>query len=181
MALSQQTRTEAERSDARTLDVLDHVVRYAYARLGSLEEAEDVAVEVWQQASQRRGGMSELENPRVYLLGMARRKVVDHVRSRIRQRGKDTVLISDLPEMPHSPTDPTQAVAVREVLRQLPESYQEVLILKYLHGLSAEEIASVIGKSRVAARSLLQRARDAFATNGAHLVEDGHVGGTAHE
>ena len=58
------------------MDFLDDVFRYSYARLGQREEAEDVAIEVVQA----------LPNPckrrdlRVYMLGMARRKIADRFR-----------------------------------------------------------------------------------------------------
>ncbi len=158
-------------SDPR-LAYLDDLVRYAYARLGSVEEAEDVAIEVLQAAVQVRGGLSSMREPKLYLLGIARRKVAEHYRSTRRQRGPDTLALQDLAFVSARPPAPEHALAVREVLSKLPEIYREVLLLKYIHGLSAEEIAQVIGKSRMAARSLVQRARDAFAKEGGHLVED---------
>lgn len=162
---------ESSSGDPR-LEFLDDLVRYAYTRIGSLEEAEDVAIEVLQDASKIRGGLAGLKEPKPYLLGMARRKVADHFRRNRKERGPDTLALSDIADIvqPHLTTD--SAVAVREVLAKLPELYQEVLLLKYVHGLTAEEIARVIGKTRIATRSLVQRARDAFAQLGAHLVEE---------
>jgi len=161
---------------AHTIDprlaYLDDLVRYAYARLGSIEEAEDVAIEVLQAAAQRRGGLTAIREPKIYLLGMARRKVAEHFRRNQRERGHATLALEDLSHLERSPMATEQGVAVREVLAKLPEMYQEVLLLKYVHGLSAEEIAQVIGKSRNATRSLVQRSRDAFAREGSHLVEE---------
>ena len=154
------------------LAYLDDLVRYAYALLGSFEEAEDVAIEVVQDAAKRRGGLAGLKEPKLYLLGMARRKVANHFRRMRKERGPDTVALADISDFLPVPPVTEEGVAVREVLAKLPELYQEVLLLKYVHGLTAEEIAQVIGNTRMAARSLVQRARDAFAEAGKHLNGD---------
>src|SRR5689334_17381801 len=112
-------------SDVR-LAHLDDLVRYAYARLGSLEEAEDVAIETLQAAAQRAGGLESIREPKLYLLGIARRKTADQLRRNRKQRGKDTVAIEDLGEQTISGPEPEIGLAVRQVLQQLPELYQEV-------------------------------------------------------
>jgi len=151
------------------LAYLDDLVRYAYALLGSLEEAEDVAIEVLQAAGQR-GDLNRLRDPKLYLLGMARRKVADHFRKTRRERGAGTIALADVGDVASAPSKADEGAAVREVLSQLPEQYAEALILKYIHGLSAEEVAQVLGKTHMGTRSLLQRAREAFTKLGRHLA-----------
>ena len=169
MARGTEVETRARDEDLR-LELLDDLVRYAYARLGSVEEAEDVAIEVIQDAAKRTGGLSALRDPKIYLLGMARRKVALHFRQMQKQRGAHTISLGDISQLAGGHEETDQSVAVGEVLTKLPVIYQEVLVLKYVHGLSAEEIAAVIHKSNRAARGLIQRARDAFAKQGAHLA-----------
>ena len=172
VAVAQGIEVELERThESAPLEFLDDLVRYAYARLGSLEEAEDVAIEVLQDAVCRKGGVQGLRQPRLYLLGMARRKIANHLRKNRKERGPATLTLEDISNVVPSQRPIGETAAVREVLSKLPDVYQEVLLLKYVHGLTAEEIAQVIGKSRSAARSLVQRARDAFAELGAHLAE----------
>jgi RNA polymerase sigma factor (sigma-70 family) len=175
LAIAQDLRLgfEQQSSGDPRLAYLDELVRYAYAKLGSLEEAEDVAIEVLQAAVQVRGGLSSIREPKLYLLGIARRKVAEHYRKSRKQRGPNTLALEDLSHVIAEPVAAEEGMAVREVLAKLPELYQEVLLLKYVHGLTAEEIAQVIGKSRISARSLLQRAREAFAREGGHLMEEG--------
>jgi len=171
MAMTRGTEIETKTSggDLR-LEFIDDLVRYAYARLGSIEEAEDVAIEVLHDVSQRAGGLAGLREPKIYLLGMARRKVALHFRNTQKQRGSHTISLGDISEIATSGVETDESVAVGEVLAKLPDLYQEVLVLKYVHGLSADEIAQVIRKSNRAARGLIQRAREAFAKEGAHLV-----------
>jgi RNA polymerase sigma-70 factor (ECF subfamily) len=52
--------------------------------------------------------------------------------------------------------------AVLNTLQSLPRRYAQVLEAKYGDGLSVEEIAAMMGTTRVAAQSLLARAREAF-------------------
>lgn len=152
-------RAESWISGDPRFDFLDDLVRYAYARLGSLEDAEDVAIEALQAGTQVRGGLRSLREPKLYLLGIARRKVADH----LRRRGKRPLSLDSHQEMAASPSfDLEEQAAVREVLGKLPEAYQDALILKYVHGLSAEEIAAVLRKTHASTRSLIQRAREVF-------------------
>lgn len=146
-------------SDDPRIDFLDDLVRYAYARLGSVEDAEDVAIEAIQAATQVRGGLRSLKEPKLYLLGIARRKVADQLRRR-RKRPLSLELHPEVAALPVFDLD--DQTAVRQVLGKLPEAYQDALILKYVHELSAEEIAAVLRKSNASTRSLIQRAREAF-------------------
>jgi len=166
MAVAQSV-TVSHVQNGSALDYLNDLVRYAYARLGSFEEAEDVAIEVLQDASRLRR-LDKVKNLQLYLLGMTRRKIADHAR----RRGPETVPLAQANDSHSIHENPEFSLAVRETLRQLPDMYQDVLLLKYVHGLSADEIAAVLGKSKIAARSLVQRSREAFAEIGAHLAED---------
>jgi RNA polymerase sigma-70 factor (ECF subfamily) len=138
---------------------MDDVLRYAMVRLGNHEDAEDVAARVF-DAGHR---MPACEDPRLYLLGIARRKVADALRQRGRRvRGQS--LDSLLQEPGHSQelaVDRRTAVAM--VLDRLSDDHREALALKYLNDLSVDEIAAVMGRSSAAVNSLLQRAREAFA------------------
>ena len=67
-----------------TVSPMDHygdLYRYAYARLGSVEDAEDLAIEVIERASRRKGRCTD----RLLLLHAARNKVIDRLRKRSRR------------------------------------------------------------------------------------------------
>jgi RNA polymerase sigma-70 factor (ECF subfamily) len=53
-----------------------------------------------------------------------------------------------------------QAFALRRAVERLPEDYRRVVILRFEHGLSFEEIGSVTDRSADAARKLWSRAMD---------------------
>lgn len=132
---------------------LDDVFRYSHARLGQREDAEDVAIEVVQA----------LPNPcrrkdlRIYMIGMARRKVADRLR-----RSRPAELV-DRDAAVRSDAASDNATVVSAVLARLEDDQREGLVMKYVIGLSSEEIGTLTGRKASAVDSLLQRARDAFA------------------
>jgi RNA polymerase sigma-70 factor (ECF subfamily) len=142
---------------------LDEVFRYAATRLGSREDAEDVAIEVVQA----------LPNPchrrdlRVYMFGMARRKVIDRLRrpkAIAEVRETDAIIRFDIAS--------DEASLVASTLGELTEDHREVLTLKYMVGLSSAEIGKITGKKPEAIDSMLQRARDAFAQSWNRISSD---------
>jgi RNA polymerase sigma factor (sigma-70 family) len=141
---------------------LNDVFRYVSAFVRPPAEAEDVTMLVFHAAYGSVGRMRSGTDPRLWLLGIARRKVADSLRSRYRRR--ESGLSSGLPAVGE---DVDNAVVVGQVLSQIPADHGEILALKYVNGLSIAEIADVLGKSTAAANSLLQRARESFYVKGA--------------
>jgi RNA polymerase sigma-70 factor (ECF subfamily) len=132
---------------------LDDVFRYAMSRLNQREDAEDIAIEVVQA----------LPNPcsrrdlKLYMIGMARRKVADRLRTR------KTSSLRDEADPDRFDAQSNLAADVSRTMIQLSDLHREVLTLKYIAGLSSREIASILDKSPEAIDSLLQRARQEFA------------------
>jgi RNA polymerase sigma-70 factor (ECF subfamily) len=162
-----------DRSRERTFDpgpYMDDVLRYAFFRLGSREDAEDVAAQVRHAALR----MGEAEDPRIYLIGIARRKVADVLRRR--SRGPRAHSLDDPTFIPPGGADDLDAIhrraAIAAVMRQLPDDQREALALKYLVGLSAQEIADLTQRTPAAVNSLLQRAREAFAAHAGDQFEE---------
>ena len=142
---------------------LNDVYRYTMAKLGHREDAEDIAIEVVQT----------LPNPcrrrdlRVYMLGIARRKIADRVRKR---KQTDTIHESDLKGRFDHQVD--EAALVNAVMHVLSAEHREVLVLKYVVGMSSREVGKAMDKSPEAVDSLLQRAREAFSRQWDHLSSE---------
>ena len=150
----------------------DELLRYAYFRLGSKEDAEDVVASVMHESTVRSKQIASAENPRLYMIGMVRRKVADHQRSR-RWR---TLSLDQLPFDAVAEDAAIEALQrknlIANVMRKLDDDHREVLALKYLQGFSTEESAQIMGRSPQAVNSLLQRARAAFAEAAGSTFED---------
>lgn len=134
------------------LKYLDDVFRYAKARLGNHDDAEDVAIEVVQALPH----LCRKDNLRLFMIGMARRKVAD------RLRRKSGLPLEDFNQMPAFDRASDEAATVESVLCTLVDDQREALILKYVIGMSSQEVGGVMKRGASAIDSLLQRARDAF-------------------
>lgn len=168
---SEQPRAESVDIAALQEAYTDLVYGYAFVRLRSHSEAEDVTVEVFtalHQSPRKAAGM-----PRAYLLGIARRKVADQLRQRTRR--KETVL-DEMHPVPDASADgllaQEQSARLREVIDSLRPEYREALLLKYVEGLSLTEIGGVLGKSPAQVGSILQQAREAARKRGRTYFEE---------
>ena len=137
------------------MSFLDTIYRYAYSRLGDREEAEDVAIEVVQAVP----SPAAKEDLKLYMLGMARRKVVNRMR---RNRSASPLFESD--SVQSNGRQVEDSVLVGQVLDHLNPDQREALICKYVVGLSIQEISALMERSPEAVESLLQRSKTAFAT-----------------
>lgn len=133
---------------------LDDVYRYARACLGSREDAEDLACEVVQSLPSK----CRRRDLRVYMIGMARRKVADRLRHRL-----DTVAIQEPDLVGRFDESSDQSTLVGAVMAKLTGDQREALTMKYVVGLSSAEVGAALGRNAEAVDSLLQRGRAAFA------------------
>jgi RNA polymerase sigma-70 factor (ECF subfamily) len=147
---------------------LDSVFSYLLLHCPRREDAEDLTAEVFVAAIasiERYRGDARIET---WLIGIARRKVVDAARKRSR---RPEVLASDLGDFPAygdsgTAVPPDEALAQRERLAsvrravlQLPEPQREALWLRCVHQLSLAETARVLHRSENAIKGLLRRAK----------------------
>jgi RNA polymerase sigma-70 factor (ECF subfamily) len=166
---------------------LEDVFRYVVRRVPWIEEAEDITAEVFAAAA---AGLPRFRGqcpPRLWLLGIARRKIADALRRRSARR---ETLASELPdagpesdplweamatvESPEAALERVEARAVvRALLVQLSPDQREALMLQYMERLSVAEIAVVMGRSPTSVTGLLQRARETIYRRGsAYFLDD---------
>ncbi len=137
----------------------DEVWRFASSQLPRREDAEDIAMEVFAAAFANFAKMSYVDDQRLWLLAVARKKVAGHLRKKYRRAEQpltDSHIVASAME-----TSEVQE-AVRIGIQSIPRLQAEALVLKYVNGLNTIEVSKVIRKSLPATNSLLQRARAAF-------------------
>lgn len=130
------------------------------------DTAEVLSQEVWLEAVDHFSQFDPARgNLRGWLLGIARLRIAMHYRRVARRREvcDDTELVaaSDselLPDVVLAQLE--RADVVRAALIALPEDRRAVLQLKYVDGLSVDQIAAQTGKSSKSVESLLTRSRD---------------------
>ena len=140
------------------------VYRYLVrATLGDRATAEDITQETFAAVmlAARAGRADALTMP--WVMGVARHKLVDHHRRaereqrRLQRSWDSSPLLAGDRDANHDDRE------IVEVLRRLSPEHRLVLVLKYYDELTAEQIATTIGRSVDATNSLLSRARTAFA------------------
>jgi RNA polymerase sigma-70 factor (ECF subfamily) len=159
------------------------VVRYCRARVGLMERsglsAEDVAQEVCLAAVMALPRYRDRGRPFLaFVYGIAAHKVADAYRA----AGRDLAYPTDsIPEHRSAEPDPEQAALeadsvtrMSELLEILPDKQREILILRVVVGLSAEETAGAVGSTpgavRVAQHRALARLKSAIVAAGRDYV-----------
>jgi RNA polymerase sigma-70 factor, ECF subfamily len=103
---------------------------------------------------------------RAWILGIARHKVEDHYRKRIREAElhEDDVPAGDL-ELSLQIDQHFEVIdqeRVQRTLSHLPEAYGLALMWRYRDGKSLREMAELTGRTEKAIERLLARARESF-------------------
>lgn len=134
------------------------VFRFAWGLTGDRSRAEDIVSETFVRLLARPPRIAT-ETALGYLLAIARSVHISGWRRRRRE-------VPLPPELCDGAGDPADRLDERDELervlaglRQLPEGERVALLLRVDHGLSYEEIASVLGIAVVAARVRVHRAR----------------------
>lgn len=144
---------------------------YSYVRrriMPQAEAVEDLVQEVFLAAWHSLGNFRGEASLRHWLLGIARHKIEDHYRKRLREPESPDEIDEDLPELVVIPRYEEQLDRASNmektyrVLAKLPETYGLVILWRYLEQRSAREMAQLAGKSEKAIERLLARAREHF-------------------
>ncbi len=145
------------------------VYNLAYRMLGNAQEAEDATQEAFLRLYTRIETYDPSRKLSSWILSIASHHCID----RLRKRRGQTVSMEDvqaerwLPDGDPAPEDRTLAqeheFRIRRLLNSLPAQYRLVIILRYWHDMSYEEIAEITSSTQSAVKSRLHRARQAMA------------------
>lgn len=148
---------------------LDRVYAYCFYLLGDHHDAEDATERTFLAALRGLGGFRDRGSSfRAWLFRIAHNELANAVRGRSRRR-RHTLNLGgmDRPIEPPAPetSDPAHALdrlddarRVRSALGRLPADRRQVLVLRFVDGLSTAEIGEVLGRSAGAVRVLQHRA-----------------------
>lgn len=155
--------------DAESFGVLyeqyaDVIFRYVYSHLENRLDAEDLTEEIFIRAWRALPKYDERGLPfTAFLFRIARNSLIDYYRQR-----KVVSSLEDIEVQSHE-AGPEEAVDInienhdlRKTIAELREDYRNVLIFRFLSGLSPEETAQVMQRSVGAVRVLQHRALSAL-------------------
>src|SRR5690242_1140600 len=143
------------------------VVRYCRARLGRTDRssvsADDVAQEVCVAVLTALPGYRVQGRPFLaFVYGIASHKVIDAHRAATRNRAEPVPEVPDSVEGSDGPEQRALRVELSgemaRLLDQLPDKQREILVLRVVVGLSAEETAEAVGSTPGAVRVAQHRA-----------------------
>jgi RNA polymerase sigma factor (sigma-70 family) len=110
---------------------------YLTRRLGNHLEAEEAAQESFVRAFVSLKKLRKPESFYAWLLGIAGRVLKEQFRAQERRQHDRAVAETLLPEAPSSVPE----YPLEEAIAVLPESYRQVILLRYYEGLSCQEVA----------------------------------------
>jgi len=116
---------------------------YAYLanRMGDHHEAEEATQESFVRAFQSLKRLHKPESFCSWLLGIARRVTQEQFRRRQRSRWEQEAAEAILDDATEHPDD----YPLEEAIAALPETYRQVILLRYYEGLSCQEAAARLG------------------------------------
>lgn len=137
--------------------------RYVLWRCGSIADlADDVLQDTWLTAVRRIGEFQpKVSGFRQWINGIAAFTLKNHLRKLKRTSIRREALL-EVPAISNSLADEDRAWRTAQALAELPPRYERALRLKYLDGLSVNDIACDWRESPKAVESVLTRAREQF-------------------
>jgi len=141
---------------------VDRVYGYSFYLLGDHHDAEDVTERTFVAALAAIDGFrDEGATFRAWLFRIAHNQLANALRSRHRQQATSLEVVAE----PRTLADPAgligleeEARGLRRALDELPYDRRQVVVLRFVDGLSAREIGAVLGRSEGAVRVLQHRA-----------------------
>jgi RNA polymerase sigma-70 factor (ECF subfamily) len=152
------------------------ILRYALHRTGNAAAADDITSEVFFKALNKIASFKWAGVPfSAWLYRIAGNEIIDYYR----KHSRDPYSYDD-PDLGHEVPDKSSGsdmeseliraqdeidsnrkyIEVKDALKQLPQKYQEVLVLRFLEEKKISEIAAVLGKNEGTVKSLISRGVD---------------------
>lgn len=135
------------------------VFRYVYCRVKNKQEAEDLAQNVFLKVYQNIENYQERnKSPLAYFFTVARNTIIDHWRKKKDTSKNSEEFLMKIPDYTNNPDEIARkketSQIIHQVIKQLTEDQQNVIIMKFISGLSNKEIAETLNKSEEAVRQL---------------------------
>jgi RNA polymerase sigma-70 factor (ECF subfamily) len=157
--LAKDRKATAEFVDRYADAVFAYVRRRMAPRYDLVEDlVQEVFLQAWEALARFRGQSAV----KTWLLGIARHKVQDYYRTRLRAFEDLDEGSAALPGFDRAQEVRTEREEIERALLTLPEPYRIALRWRYWDGLSAAEMAAQTGKTEKAVERLLARAREQF-------------------
>ncbi|MDP3725458.1 MAG: sigma-70 family RNA polymerase sigma factor [Nanoarchaeota archaeon] len=159
--------TQAKKGDSEAFGTLydtymPAIYRFVLFRVGTKSDAEDITHQVFLKAWKSIRKYRDEGHPfGSWLYRIAQNTIIDYYRSTRAHRDIDTLpedALSETPGFEENVDQHLQAELVHLAIRELDDTSQSVLLMKFVNDLSNKEISSVLQKSEGAVRVIQHRA-----------------------
>ena len=146
---------------------IDKIYRFIFFKVNSQDIAQDLTSETflksWEVFKQNKN--PGIKNIQAFLYKTAKNLIIDHYR----EKGKvqfvsleNNPLIDQEQNLEEKAILNSEVNNIRKAIFNLKEDYQNVIIWRYLDGLSISEISKLLGRSEQATRVLLHRSLESL-------------------
>lgn len=146
---------------------VEQIYRFVLFRVGDKQTAEDLTSQVFLKAWDNLSSYQIRGLPfKAWLFRIARNSVIDYYRTYKETTPLESSALTKpdpAAEVGDQVEQQLQAEELRLALQQLTEDQRQVLTLRFIEGLSTEEVANVMGKRQGAIRALQMRGLQALA------------------
>ena len=140
---------------------IDKIYRFVFLKVSSQEVAEDVTSQVFTKGWRKFKKGEKIDNPSAYLYQIARAEIANHYRAKAKfqtiQATTDQ-LVDPNPGLEEKSKLDSDVAAVKNCLAKLSNDHQDVIIWKYLDGLSIKDIAEITERPEGTVRVMIHRA-----------------------
>lgn len=156
-----------DRSGADQFVAVLHPILYRYflAQAGSSGEAEDLLQECWIRIHRGRASYRPGEPVLPWAFAIARHTRIDEYRKNSARANRETAVAATAGTSTDPRTAIEQGLAASEILSRLhdlPQGQRGVFVLLKVHGMSVDEVANLLGSSRMAVKQKAFRAYEAL-------------------
>lgn len=131
---------------------VDSIFRYIVVRIRSVEDSQDLTAEVFKKAWEYLERYRH-QNFRAFLYTIAHNLIVDWVRKKQKEVKVPLERISDPKENLETKLESDEEIKrLYLAIEELPDSYKQVIILRFLEELSINETAAVLNKTSLSVR-----------------------------
>ena len=138
---------------------VDKIYRYIFHHVYEKTTAEDITAEVFLKAWRSLSSCEGRENTfSPWLYRIAHNQMVDEIRKKQRRPSVELENAENVISYGRSSEEYANRQELLELIDKLPPNHKQVIILKFIEGLSNSEIAEITGKREGAIRAIQMRA-----------------------
>lgn len=152
-------------------DYMADIYRYCFARLGNKEQAEDITAETF-LALVGTKDTSSIENIKLWLIGVARNKLIDKYRKAEKKLTTDTdieiveaAITDEVGTLEEIQIEAELLEEIKKELLNLDETTREILVLKHWEDLKFGEIAEIFAVSENTVKTKYYRGLETLKNN----------------